>query len=67
VAHLAGGAVAVVGEGVNQDGHAPRGVPLVDDLLVLLGALAASLELGEKALNVLHGHVVGPGGLNGVA
>jgi hypothetical protein len=54
------GAVAVVGHGLDDDGRASGAVALVADLLVVLAVVARRLVDG--ALDVVLGHVLGPGG-----
>ena len=56
VAHVAGGAVAVVGHGFDDDGDAARAVALVDNGLIRI-ALTGGSGLFEHALNVVVGHV----------
>src|SRR5699024_7502366 len=55
VAQVGGGAVAVVGQGLDHDGHAAGAVALVVDGLVL--GLVAALGLFDDALDVVIGHV----------
>ena len=56
VAHLGGGAVAVVGEGVHDNGHAVGAVALVGHVLVGVGVAGAQGPV-NGALDVVVGHV----------
>ena len=60
VADLGGGAVAVVGEGLHDDGHAAGTIALVDHLLEVLSA-AGPQGLVDGALDVVIGHIGGLG------
>ena len=64
-ADRAAGAVAVVGQRLDDDGDAARAVALVADRLVVLGVAAGGLLDG--ALDVVLGHVLGARGLDGEA
>src|SRR6185436_20428668 len=55
VAHLLRGAVAVVGEGLDQQRDPPRRVALVDDLLVLLTVAELTGPPLDRAFDVLVG------------
>ena len=56
VAHLGAGAVAVVGERLDQDRHAAGPVALVHDRLDRVGVRALARALGDRALDVVLGH-----------
>ena len=56
VADLAGGAVAVIGHGLDDDGDALRAVAFVGDLLVVFGVARAE-RLVDRALDIVIGHV----------
>ena len=56
-AHLAGGAVAVVGQHLDDHRDAARAVALVADLVVVLGV--AAQRLLDRALDGVLGHVLG--------
>jgi len=60
VPDLRHGAVFVVGEGLDEDRRTPGPVALVDDLLVV-HALQFAGALLDAALDVVLGHVFGPG------
>ena len=60
VADLRGGAVAVVGEGLHDNGHAAGAVALVDHVLEVVGVTGAQ-SLVDGALDVVIGHVGGLG------
>ena len=65
VAHIGGGAVAVVGEGFHDHGHAAGAVAFVGDaLIVVVVALAGGLL--DDPLDVVVGHVGSLGLGNGV-
>ncbi len=64
-AHVGGGAVAVVGEHLDDDRHPARPIALVADLLVSVGV--AALGFLDRALDVVLGHVLGARGQNGGA
>jgi hypothetical protein len=59
-AHLAGRAIAVVGQHLDDDGDAARSVALVADLVVALGVAAGCLL--DRAVDVVLGHVLGARG-----
>ena len=65
VAHLGAGAVAVVGQGVDQQGHAAGAVALVDDPLERVGVLVGAGALVDRPLDVVLGHRVVLGLLDG--
>ncbi|CAN3958714.1 General stress protein 13, partial [Dysosmobacter welbionis] len=60
VADLRRGALAVVGQGLHNDGHAAGAVALVGDGLVVVGAAGAQGPV-DGALDVVVGHVDGLG------
>jgi len=60
MAHLGGGAVAVVGEGLYDDGHAVGAVALIHHVLKVVG-VAGAQRLVDGALDVVVGHVGGLG------
>jgi hypothetical protein len=59
-AHLAGSAVAVIGQDLDDDGHSAGAVALIADLLVALGISACRLPDGT--LYIVLRHVLGPRG-----
>ena len=60
VAHVGGGAVAVIGHGLDDDGDAAGAVALVGDGLVIV-RVAAAERLFDGALYIVVGHVRGLG------
>ena len=56
MAHVARGAVAVIGERLHDDGDARRAVTLVDDLLVIVRA-AFARGLFDDAFDIVVGHI----------
>ena len=64
-AHVGGGAVAVVGQRLDDDGNAARAIALVADLVIALGIVAGGLLDG--ALDVVLRQVFGTGVLDGEA
>ena len=65
VAHVGGGAVAVVGKGLHDHGHAGGAVALVGHVLVVVGAALAG-GLFDDAVDVVVGDVGGLGLGDGV-
>ncbi len=61
-AHGARGAVAVVGQRLHDDGHAARAIALVAGRLVGFGL--AAFGLLDRPLDIVLGHVFGPGALD---
>src|SRR5690606_28957283 len=58
-AHIGGGAVAVVGQRLNDDGDAARAIALIADLVVILAVGARCLLVG--AVDIVLGHGLGAG------
>jgi hypothetical protein len=58
-AYFAGSAVAVVGQDLDDDGHAARPVAFIANLVVALGFAAARLL--DRAIDIVLGHVLRPG------
>src|SRR5205823_9700195 len=65
VAHLGNGAIAVIGDRLDQDGDPARTIALVGDLVQLLCLLAAAGGTLNGALNVFLGHIQRPRALDG--
>ena len=64
-AHFAGGAVAVIGQDLDDHRDAARPVAFVADLLVALAIAAGGLL--DRALDIVLRHVLGAGGNDGGA
>ena len=60
MADFRGGALAVVGEGLHNDGHAAGTIALVSNGLIVIG-VACAQGLIDGALNVIVGHIGGLG------
>ena len=60
-AHFAGGAVAVVGQGLDDHRDAARPIALVADFVIALGF--AARRLLDGALDIVLRHVLGAGGM----
>src|SRR5207249_8815759 len=64
-AYLGDGAVAVIGDGLDEHGYAVRAVCLVHDLLVMGATLGPARAPLDGALDVFEGHVLGARPLHG--